>query len=70
MADRGNVTKNTETVIKGLECCTGEGFGCHECPPECPYADADETEEICENQLKRDAAALLRELLKEEDDGK
>ena len=53
---------DVEKVIRGLEACRNE-----DCIDRiCPYA----TEECCMELLCHDALILLRELAREEDDGK
>ena len=59
-----------EQVIKGLQCCRGDGFASRECPPDCPYANVDEDIGYCDAQLMRDAEILLTEDARLEDDGK
>lgn len=49
-----------EKVIKGMECCIKSDRTCL-CPENCPYADADETHDQCETQVKLSALALLKE---------
>ena len=55
------MTRNRETVIKGLTCCMGDGFAQRICPPDCPYANVDEDIGYCDAQLMQDAIALLKE---------
>lgn len=49
-----------EKVIRWLECCIKSERDCL-CPENCPYADADETHDLCETQVKLAALALLKE---------
>lgn len=48
-----------DMVIKGLSCCAGNGGVSRSCPDDCPYANVDETNGLCEAQLKWDAKKLL-----------
>lgn len=52
--------RNREIVIKGLQCCKGDGGPVHTCPPDCPYADVDEDAGFCNEQLMQDAIVLLK----------
>lgn len=52
--------RNREIVIKGLQCCKGDGGPVHTCPPDCPYADVDEDAGFCNEQLMQDALVLLQ----------
>ena len=47
-----------ENVIKGLECCTTQGFGCIE-NKKCPYG-VQRYGSHCVDSLLRDALALLK----------
>ena len=49
-----------EKVIKALECCIESDRECV-CLENCPYADADETSDTCETQIKIAALELLKE---------
>ena len=53
------LTEKAEKAMKGLRCCRGDGFASRECPPDCPYADADETDGYCDALMMRDAEDVI-----------
>ena len=52
------MTEKLEQVVRGLECCTTQGFGCIE-NKKCPYG-AQRYGSHCVDSMLRDALALLK----------
>lgn len=52
-------TEDLDKVLKALECCIQSDRDCM-CPEDCPYADADDENDLCETQVKLAAYELLK----------